>query len=162
METLKDNTGGKLILAQARALERMRKSGIVPKHQILDNQKSAVYKEAICALGMIFKLVPPDDHHCNMAKKPSKLSRITLLASSAGVPPLSPSTSGANFSLRWNGNSSSFVSHGFIPICQPMHMYTATMTTTGICSSQLALRHLSTTNLTSVAPTPNTARRRLC
>ena len=43
-------------------------------------------------------------------KRPSKLSRITLLASSVGGPPLSPSTSSANFYLRWNGNSSSFVS----------------------------------------------------
>ena len=145
----------------SRALERMQKAGIVPKHQILDNQESAVYKEGISASGMTFKLVPPDDHRRNMAEM-AILSRITPSASSAGVPPLFPSTSGANFSLRWNGNSSSFVSHGFIPICQPMHMYTATMTTTGICSSQSAWRHSSTTNLTSSAPTLNTARRRLC
>ncbi len=38
VEALKDNTGGKLILAQAQALEQMRKAGIVPKHQVLDNQ----------------------------------------------------------------------------------------------------------------------------
>jgi hypothetical protein len=30
-EALKDNTGGKLILAQAQALEQMQKAGIVPK-----------------------------------------------------------------------------------------------------------------------------------
>jgi hypothetical protein len=48
VEALKDNTGGELFLAQARAMERMRKAGIVPKHQILDNQNSVAYKEAIC------------------------------------------------------------------------------------------------------------------
>ncbi len=69
MEALKDNTDGKLILAQARALEHMQKAGIVPKHQILDNQKSAAYEEAIRASGMTFEHVPPDDHHRNMAEK---------------------------------------------------------------------------------------------
>jgi hypothetical protein len=58
-ETLKDIIGGELVLAQARALESMQKAGIVPKHQILDNQKSAAYKEAIRTSGVTFKLVTP-------------------------------------------------------------------------------------------------------
>jgi hypothetical protein len=36
-ESLKNNTGGKLILGCAWALERMRKGSIVPKHQVPDN-----------------------------------------------------------------------------------------------------------------------------
>jgi hypothetical protein len=46
-EAFKDNTGGKLILAHAQALEQMRKAGIVRKHQVLDNQASTAYKKAI-------------------------------------------------------------------------------------------------------------------
>jgi hypothetical protein len=46
-EALKDNTGYKLILGRAQALEQMRKVGIVPKHQVLDNQASVAYKKAI-------------------------------------------------------------------------------------------------------------------
>jgi hypothetical protein len=69
VEALNDKTGDELILAQSQALERMRKAGIVPKHQILDNQKSALYKEAVGASGMTFKLVPLYDHGCNMAEK---------------------------------------------------------------------------------------------
>ncbi len=61
-EALKDNTGNKLILAQAQALARMRKVGIVPKHQVLDNQASTAYKKAIDDSDMMYKLVPPDDH----------------------------------------------------------------------------------------------------
>ncbi len=68
-EALKDNTGGKLILAQAQALEQMQKAGIVPKHQVLDNQVSAAYKKAIGNSDMTHELVPLDDHQCNMAKK---------------------------------------------------------------------------------------------
>jgi hypothetical protein len=69
MEALKNNTGSKIILVQAQALERMRKASIVPKHQILDFQKSAAYEEAIRASGMTFELVPPDDHRRNMAEE---------------------------------------------------------------------------------------------
>ncbi len=47
----------------------MQKAGIVPKHQVLDNQASAAYKKAIGDSYVTYELVPPDDHRCNMAKK---------------------------------------------------------------------------------------------
>ena len=62
VEALKDNTGGKLILARARALEQMRKAGIIPTHQVMDNQASAAYKKAIGDSDMTYELVPLDDH----------------------------------------------------------------------------------------------------
>jgi hypothetical protein len=68
-ETLKDNTGSKLILGRAWALEHMRKAGIIPKHQFLDNQASVGYKKAISNSDMTYELVPPDDHQHNMAEK---------------------------------------------------------------------------------------------
>jgi hypothetical protein len=68
-EALKDNTGGKLILARAQALEQMQKVSIVPKHQVLDNQASAAHKKAIDDSNMTYKLVPLDNHQCNMAEK---------------------------------------------------------------------------------------------
>ncbi len=61
-EALKDNSGSKLILACAQALEQMRKVGIVPKHQILDNQASAAYKKANGDSNMMYELVPPDNN----------------------------------------------------------------------------------------------------
>ncbi len=61
-EALKDNTGGKLILACAQALEQMQKVGIVLKHQVLDNQASVAYKKAICDSDMTYEFVPPFDH----------------------------------------------------------------------------------------------------
>ena len=68
-KALKDNTGGKLILACAQALEQMQKVGIVPKHQVLDNQASVAYKKAIGYSNMTYELVPMDDHQCNIAEK---------------------------------------------------------------------------------------------
>jgi hypothetical protein len=67
-EPLKDNTGSKLILARAQALEQMQKVDIVPK-QVLDNQASVAYKKAISDSDMTYELVPLNDHQCNMAEK---------------------------------------------------------------------------------------------
>jgi hypothetical protein len=47
----------------------MKRCGIVPMHQILDNQASAAYKTAIKTTKMTYQLVPPDDHRQNMAEK---------------------------------------------------------------------------------------------
>ena len=90
MEALKVDTGGDLILAQARALERMQKAGIVPKHQILDNQKSAAYEEAICTSGMTFELVPPDNHRCNMAEKAIQTFKDHFVGVLSGCAPTFP------------------------------------------------------------------------
>jgi hypothetical protein len=68
-EPMKNQTGGELILARNWALTKMQQQGINPKHQILDNQASESYKDAIRALGMPYKLVPPNDHRRNMAEK---------------------------------------------------------------------------------------------
>ena len=68
-KAMRDQSNGELILARARALARMRQRGIIPKHQILNNQASAEYKAAIEASGMTYKLVPPKDHRRNMAKR---------------------------------------------------------------------------------------------
>jgi hypothetical protein len=55
----------------------MRRQGIVPKHQILDNQCHGLMKQAIkettlsdgSISKMTYKLVPPEEHQQNMAKK---------------------------------------------------------------------------------------------
>ena len=58
-----------MILAQRRAMVRMKHQGIVPKHQVLDNEILAAYRKEIWATYTTFQLVPPDDHHCNLAEK---------------------------------------------------------------------------------------------
>ena len=69
VEPMKNRTEGELILARRRGLARMRLQGIVPKHQILDNEISAAYRAEIAATGMTHQLVPPDDHRRNIAEK---------------------------------------------------------------------------------------------
>ena len=58
-----------MILARRRALTRMKHQGLVPKHQVLDNKISALYRNEIKATDMTFQLVPRDDHRRNLAEK---------------------------------------------------------------------------------------------
>jgi hypothetical protein len=77
VEPLKNQKESTLIAVRTCALERMRRLGIVPKHQILDNQCHGLMKQAIeettlsdgSILKMTYKLVPPEEHRRNMAKK---------------------------------------------------------------------------------------------
>ena len=69
VEPMKNRTEGELILARQRGLARMRLQGIIPTHQILDNEISAAYRSEIAATGMTHQLVPPDDHRRNIAEK---------------------------------------------------------------------------------------------
>ena len=66
---MKNNTEVEMILARCRALARMKHQGIVPKHQVLDNEILAAYRKEIWATHMTFQLVPPDDHRCHLAEK---------------------------------------------------------------------------------------------
>ena len=66
---MKNKTEGKMILAQSRALELMKEKGIVPTHQVLDNEISAVYRLEIKQTSMNFQIVPQDDHRHNLAEK---------------------------------------------------------------------------------------------
>ena len=44
IESMKNKTEGEMILAWRRALERMKAQGIVPTHQVLDNEISTAYR----------------------------------------------------------------------------------------------------------------------
>ena len=68
-KAMQDQSDGELILARARDLARMHRRGITPKHQRLNNQVSVEYNTAIEASGMTYKLVPPNGHRHNMAKR---------------------------------------------------------------------------------------------
>ena len=52
VEPMKNRTEGEMILARRRALARMKVQGIVPAHQVLDNEISKAYKTEIQAMSM--------------------------------------------------------------------------------------------------------------
>ena len=49
--------------------QRIQERGIVPKHQVLDNEVSRAYKEDILATGMTLQLALPDNHRRNIVEK---------------------------------------------------------------------------------------------
>ena len=69
VDAMKSCTKGEIIDACNRSLTRKRICSLNPKHKILNNEASEKYKEAIRASGMTYQLVPPGDHHHNIAKK---------------------------------------------------------------------------------------------
>jgi hypothetical protein len=89
-KALKNNTGGKLILGCAQALERMRKADIIPKHHVLDNQALAVYKKAIGDSHMTYELVPPGNHQHNMAEKAIQTFKDHFVGILSGCAPTFP------------------------------------------------------------------------
>ena len=98
IEPLKSQTEGSLIAGRTRALERMRRQGIVPKHQILDNQCSARMKAAIAATTlsdgsisqMTNELVPPDEHRRNIAERAIQTCKDHFVGVLSGCPKSMP------------------------------------------------------------------------
>ena len=69
VEVMKNRTEREMIKARHQGLKRMRQQGIMPAHQVLDNEISQTYKDNIRELGMSYQLVPPDDHHRNIVER---------------------------------------------------------------------------------------------
>ena len=69
VEPMKNKSQGEMIRARRAALLRMELQDIVPVLQILDNEISEAYKEEIRNTGMKYQMVPPDDHHRNIAER---------------------------------------------------------------------------------------------
>jgi hypothetical protein len=89
-EAMQNLSGGKLILACARALAQMQRRELIPKHRILNNQASAEYKGAIEASGMTYELVPPKEHQRNMAEKSIQTFKDHFVGVLSGCAPSMP------------------------------------------------------------------------
>ena len=80
IEPMKNKTEGEMILAWRRALDSVKDQGILPKHQVLENEISAAYIIEIKMMNTTFQIVPPDDHHRNLSEKAIRSGNITSLA----------------------------------------------------------------------------------
>ena len=61
-QPVKSKESGDNVKAWKEAMERLNKCGIKPKHQIMDNEVSAEWKEAIENAQMTYQLAPPGGH----------------------------------------------------------------------------------------------------
>ena len=69
VKTIKNKTKGEMINARQRVLLRMKLQGIIPLHQIPDNETPQAYKDEICDTGMTYQLVPTYDYCRNIADR---------------------------------------------------------------------------------------------
>ena len=67
VEALKNRTKGEMIIDRTRAMVRMKLCGITPTLQLLDNEASSAYTEAIRKSEMTHQLVLTDEHRRNLA-----------------------------------------------------------------------------------------------
>ena len=85
VEPTKDKTKGEMIRARENALRRMKACGIEPKRQVLDNEASSAYKQAIRESNMTYQLVPPGDHRRNVAEKAIQTWKDHFVAAISGT-----------------------------------------------------------------------------
>ena len=96
---MKNQTEDEIIISRELSLTRIRLYGLNPKHQILDNEASEKYKEAIRASGMTDQIAPPDDRHRNIAET-QKNCKDHFISVLSGAAVASPSTCGARSSRK--------------------------------------------------------------
>ena len=88
---MKNNTEGKIILDRRRTLERMKEQGIIPTHQVLENEISADYRLEIKQTSMTFQITLPDDHWRNLAEKAIQTWKDNFIGVTSGTEAAFPS-----------------------------------------------------------------------
>ena len=82
---MKNRTKGEIIAARARDLWHMCIYGLIPTHQILDNEASERYKESIRESIMTYQLVPLDDYRRNIAERAIQFWKNHFISVLSGV-----------------------------------------------------------------------------
>ena len=85
VEPMKNRTSGDMIRAYLVLLGRLKRRNINPKKHILDNEASEEFKKVIKDNGMTYKMVPPDMHQSNIAKKVIQTFKDHFVAILSGV-----------------------------------------------------------------------------
>jgi hypothetical protein len=79
MEPMRSRDAGEMVRVYNIIIERLRKRGIEPKRQILDNEASQEYLEAI-----EWELVPPHNHRQNVAERAIQTAKCHITANIIG------------------------------------------------------------------------------
>jgi hypothetical protein len=84
-EPMKNRTEGEMIKAYQKIINRMKAAELSLKTHRLDNEASATYKECIRENGMVHELVPPDNHHSNLAERAIQTFKHHFISILSGV-----------------------------------------------------------------------------
>ena len=69
VEGMKNRSAGEMVRAYKVLIERLHACGIFPTKQVLDNEISQSYKDAIESFNIDYELVPPHNHERNKAER---------------------------------------------------------------------------------------------
>ena len=92
VEVMNNKMERKTIKARRHGLIIMKQQGITPAHQVLNNEISQTYKDNIRESGISYQLVPPDDHHHNIAEKAIQTRKNHFVGILSGLAALFPHT----------------------------------------------------------------------
>ena len=121
---MKNRAEGEMMLARECGLHRTKLTGILPKTQVLDDEASKAFKEAIINSGMKYQLTLPDDYRRDVAEKAIQTWKDYFMSNMSGT--------AATFLLRlWD--------QCVLPVCYGnMISYTIRICTTSISTSTTA------------------------
>eukprot|EP00956_Cyclotella_meneghiniana_P019401 scaffold33215_cov93-Cyclotella_meneghiniana.AAC.1 len=85
MEPMVNRKDHHIISAWKRLMERLKRQGIYPKHQYLDNEASEQYKKAIEEANMTYQLATPHMHRANIAERSIQTGKNHFKSILAGV-----------------------------------------------------------------------------
>jgi hypothetical protein len=83
-EPMKSRDSSEMIRAYNEIMNRLLSQGIKPTKQMLDNEISKEYREAIEERGIAVELVPPDNHRRNLAERAIQTAKGHIIANIIG------------------------------------------------------------------------------
>ena len=83
-EPMKSRDQDEMIRVYNIMLNRLKQNGIYPKHQLLDNEASAAYLEAIGKQGLTWELAPPSNHRRNLAERAIQTGKSHIISNLLG------------------------------------------------------------------------------
>ena len=85
VEPIKDRIEGEMMIGRTHALKFMKVCGIIPKHQVLDNEESKFYKDAIRESVTTYQIIPPDDHRRNISQRAIQAHKYNFIGVLSGT-----------------------------------------------------------------------------
>ncbi|KAL7516095.1 hypothetical protein ACHAWF_000024, partial [Thalassiosira exigua] len=85
-EPMRNRTSGEMVRAYRALIKRLKNAGIKPKKQVLDNEASEEYKQAIKEEGLEYELVPKGQHRRNIAEKAIQTYKSHAIGVCSGLP----------------------------------------------------------------------------
>jgi hypothetical protein len=86
IKAMQECTSGKMIHAyQHMVVNHLKESGMRPKHHVLNNECFGDFKLAIKNSAMTYQLIPPNNHHHNIAKKAIQTFKAHFISILCGI-----------------------------------------------------------------------------